>query len=268
MAKLAKTVYGNSLRSDEPLSYAQIYQIAPSIFTETRSQGRSERYLHIPTITVLETLRSEGFEPFMVAQTRSSDREHARHMVRLRRRSDIYAREANEVILLNSHDGTSSYQLLAGMFRAVCQNSLVAGSVIQDFRVRHTGRLLDDVIEGVYSVVEDFSRLNETREYMQHHVLSQDDATHFAESALKLRWDEPPVHATQVLRPRRFEDTRSDLWTTFNRVQEHLLKGGTRYRNTKGRGQSTRRVSAIEENIRLNKGLFDLAMTHLPQVGK
>ncbi|MNW03587.1 hypothetical protein D3C71_1995420 [compost metagenome] len=36
---------------------------------------------------------------------------------RLRHASQINGREANEIILLNSHDGTSSYQMLAGMFR-------------------------------------------------------------------------------------------------------------------------------------------------------
>ena len=65
-------------------------------------------------------MRKEGFEPFMVAQTRVRDdskREHTKHMLRLRHASQINDAEANEVILLNSHDGTSSYQMLSGLFR-------------------------------------------------------------------------------------------------------------------------------------------------------
>ena len=42
--------------------------------------------------------------------------------------------EANEIILLNSHDGTSSYQMLAGMFRFVCSNGLVCGDTVADVR--------------------------------------------------------------------------------------------------------------------------------------
>jgi hypothetical protein len=38
-------------------------------------------------------------------------------MLRLRHASQINGAEANEIILLNSHDGTSSYQMLAGQFR-------------------------------------------------------------------------------------------------------------------------------------------------------
>lgn len=38
----------------------------------------------------------------------------------------------------NSHDGTSSYQMIAGMFRFVCCNGMVAGEIHNDVRVRHT----------------------------------------------------------------------------------------------------------------------------------
>src|SRR3546814_2711975 len=82
--------------------------------------SRSERYSYIPTATVLQELRGEGFEPFMVCQTRvrhDDGRDYTKHMIRLRHASQINGREANEIILLNSHDGTSSYQMLAGMFR-------------------------------------------------------------------------------------------------------------------------------------------------------
>ena len=65
---------------------------------------------------VLAGLQKEGFEPFMVCQSRTrieDRREHTKHMVRLRHASQIVTNEANEIILINSHDGTSSYQMLA-----------------------------------------------------------------------------------------------------------------------------------------------------------
>ncbi|CAB1371333.1 protein of unknown function (plasmid) [Denitratisoma oestradiolicum] len=79
---------------------------------------------------MLNGLRRGGFQPFMACQTRVRDdgkREHTKHMIRLRHADQIAGREANEIILLNSHDGTSSYQMLAGMFRFVCQNGMVCG---------------------------------------------------------------------------------------------------------------------------------------------
>lgn len=108
------------LRSDYPLSDEQIRTVAPSIFADAPHASRSHRYAYIPTATILTSLRKEGFQPFMVTQTRVRDegkREHTKHMVRLRHAGQITAAEANEIILLNSHDGTSSYQLMAGLFR-------------------------------------------------------------------------------------------------------------------------------------------------------
>lgn len=58
------------LRADRPLSDDQIREVAPSIFAEAAHDSRSERYSYIPTAAVLAELRGEGFEPFMVCQTR------------------------------------------------------------------------------------------------------------------------------------------------------------------------------------------------------
>jgi hypothetical protein len=109
------------MRGDQPLSEDQMRAAAPSIFAEGKHASRSERYTYIPTIDVLRGLRKEGFEPFMVAQGASrveGKAEFTKHMIRMRHAGQVQTRpEANEIILINSHDGASSYQMLAGMFR-------------------------------------------------------------------------------------------------------------------------------------------------------
>src|ERR1700712_609116 len=141
------------LRSDHPLSDEQIRLVAPSIFAEAKHQSRSERYSYIPTAAVLTELRKEGFQPFMVTQTRvrqDDRRDFTKHLIRLRHATQINGSEANEVILLNSHDGSSSYQMLAGMFRFVCKNGLVCGDTTADVRIPHKGDVTHHVIEGAY----------------------------------------------------------------------------------------------------------------------
>ena len=104
------------VRSDTPLADDQMRRAAPSIFAEGKHGSRSERYTYIPTIDVLRGLRKEGFEPFMVAQSQSrieGKTEFTKHMIRLRHASDeagpTSARpEANEIILINSHDVCAS----------------------------------------------------------------------------------------------------------------------------------------------------------------
>ena len=255
------------LRSDSPLSDDQIHRVAPSIFAEAPHESRSQRYAYIPTATVLTELRKEGFQPFMVTQTRTRHedrRDYTKHMIRLRHASQINARgEANEIILLNSHDGTSSYQMLAGMFRFVCSNGLVCGDTVADVRVPHKGDVAGQVIEGAYQVLHGFDRALESRESMQAITLDEGEAEVFARAALSLKYDDPdkpaPITESQILMPRRFDDRRSDLWSVFNRTQENLTKGGLHGRSANGRRQQTRPVQGIDSDIRLNRALWLLA---------
>lgn len=255
------------LRSDSPLSDDQIHRVAPSIFADAPHESRSQRYAYIPTAAVLAELRKEGFQPFMVTQTRVRDagkREHTKHMLRLRHASQINARgEANEIILLNSHDGTSSYQMLAGMFRFVCSNGLVCGDTVADVRVPHKGDVAGQVIEGAYQVLHGFDRALESRESMQAITLHDSEAEVFARAALSLKYDDPdkpaPITESQILMPRRFDDRRPDLWSVFNRTQENLTKGGLHGRSANGRRQQTRPVQGIDSDVRLNRALWLLA---------
>ncbi len=255
------------LRSDSPLSDDQIHRVAPSIFAEAPHESRSQRYAYIPTATVLTELRKEGFQPFMVTQTRTRHedrRDYTKHMIRLRHASQINARgEANEIILLNSHDGTSSYQMLAGMFRFVCSNGLVCGDTVADVRVPHKGDVAGQVIEGAYQVLHGFDRALESRESMQAITLDEGEAEVFARAALSLKSDDPdkpaPITESQILMPRRFDDRRPDLWMTFNRIQENLTKGGLSGRSANGRRQQTRPVQGIDSDVRLNRALWLLA---------
>ena len=142
-----------STRSNHPLSDEEIVRVAPSIFAEGKHQSRSQRYAYIPTSDVLKGLRNEGFQPFMVCQTRVRDEsrhEYTKHMIRLRHANQITGKEANEIILLNSHDGSSSYQMLSGMYRFVCANGMVCGDTLNDIRIPHKGNIIHEVIEGAF----------------------------------------------------------------------------------------------------------------------
>lgn len=254
------------LRADRPLSDDQIRAVAPSIFADAPHGSRSERYAYIPTATVLTKLRQEGFEPFMVCQTRVRNedrREYTKHLIRLRHASQINGSEANEVILLNSHDGTSSYQMLAGLFRFVCHNGLVCGDTAADIRVPHKGDVAGQVIEGAYEVLQGFGQVRQSRDAMRAITLDTGEAEILARSALALKYDDPdkpaPVTESQLLVPRRFDDRKPDLWSAFNRIQENMIKGGLSARTALGRRQRTREVQGIDQNLRLNRALWMLA---------
>src|SRR5580765_5957048 len=182
------------LRSDLPLVEEQMRLAAPSIFAPGKHASRSERYTYIPTIDVLRGLRKEGFEPFMVAQSRSriaGKTEFTKHMIRMRHLAQVEARgEANEIILINSHDGASSYQMLAGVLSFVCCNGLVCGTVSNDIRIPHKGNVQDEVIEGAFRVLDDFEVVDASTDAMKTLTLNDDEERAFATAALALRYGE------------------------------------------------------------------------------
>lgn len=258
----------NQLRTERPLTDEQLRRIAPSIFAEAAHESRSARYTYIPTIDVVSALRREGFEPFMVAQSRARDvsrREFTRHMLRLRHAGAVVSKvgdEIPEVVLINSHDGTSSYQMVAGLFRLICTNGLMVGSSMDEIRVHHTGDVVGRVIEGAYTVVEEFGRVQAQADSMKAIALTDGEQRAFGQAALVAKYGEQPAYPVtvdQVLQPRRSDDNGADLWRVFNRTQENLVRGGLRSRSATGRRQRTREVAGITQNVQLNRALWTLA---------
>ena len=258
------------LRADAPLSEKEMRGAAPSLFAEGKHASRSERYTYIPTIDVLRGLRKEGFEPFMVAQSKSrieGKTDFTKHMIRMRHAGHVSTRpEANEIILINSHDGASSYQMLAGVFRFVCCNGLVVGTVANDIRIPHKGNIQNDVIDGAFRVLEDFESVDASTEGMKAIELKPEEERVFATAALALRYGErtegqPPAPITpdQLVEARRPEDLGHSLWTTFQRVQENTLRGGQSGRSVQGRRLQTRAVGSIDRSVNLNRALWVLA---------
>ena len=252
----------------EALDNDALYRHVPSIFAREAHDSRSERYVYVPTIDIVEGLRREGWFPFFAVQAvpRDGSRHgHAKHMLRLRRDDGIGKPEAAEVIIVNSHDGTSAYQMFAGMLRFVCTNSMIAGERFEEVRVPHKGDIQHDIIEGVYTIAEDFPRLIDATESMKEITLSADERTVLAEASLVARYgeDESPVRPDQIIQPRRREDDGRSLWTTFNVIQENMIRGGLhgQKRNAEGRirRNQTRAINGIDQNVTLNRALWTLA---------
>ena len=219
-------------------------------------------------VAILENLQREGFQPFFACQTRVRDpgrRGYTKHMLRLRRAGEINGEHVFEIILLNSHDGTSSYQMLPGYFRFVCQNGCVCGQSLGEVRVPHRGNVVEKVIEGAYEVVGVFDRIEEKRDAMQSLVLPPPARQALAQAALTYRYgdEHQPVTTADILTPRRREDYGKDLWSTYQTIQENMLKGGISGRSAKGKRIHTRAIHSIDTDIKLNRALWVMTETLL-----
>lgn len=256
----------NQIRRERPLTNDELQRFVPSIFSEDKHGSRSDRYTYIPTITLLDKLRDEGFQPFFACQTRVRDLDkigHTKHMLRLRREGQIDdGKEVPEIILLNSHDGSSSYQMIPGLFRFVCTNGLVCGETFGQIRVPHKGDVVGQVIEGAFEVLNIFDKVDAQRDAMKSIALNREEQRVFARAALTFKYEseeQAPITLDQVIQPRRWEDKKDDLWTTYQRTQENMIKGGLVGRTAKGKRTTTRAVNGIDGDIKLNRALWQIA---------
>lgn len=274
------SLYAKTARFDtaRALTESELRTLAPSIFATTAHESRSDRFRPIPTIEVLRGLQREGFSPVAARQAVSrvpGKADFTKHLIRLRRLDDAKALTVGdnvfEMMLKNANDGTAAYDLLSGLWRIRCMNSLVTMSQAMDsVKVRHSG---DDitarVIDATFTVVKDAQRALAAPADWSAITLNNDHKRAFAKAAHVLRFGDAegnvenhPIPATRLLEARRADDNGDDLWTTFNVVQENVIQGGLhgigRDANGRTRRATTRKVKGIDQDIKLNKALWTL----------
>jgi hypothetical protein len=198
------------------------------------------------------------------AGARKRDPQYARHIVRLRqlRESVTLVDAVPEIVLINSHDGTSSYTMHAGLFRPVCCNGLLMRIADIGFvRLAHRNVLVGEVVRSALELAARFDGMQMICEAMAARDLSLGERQSFASKALQLRYEgHAPIEPDRLLGVRRQADEGSDLWRVYNRVQENLLRGGLPGRSQSGRQVSTRAIGAIREDVRINLALWNLAV--------
>ena len=256
-----------AIRRNDPISSDELRAVIPSAFAGEPHESRSHRYTFIPTAAVIDGLAGEGFLPFAAMQQRTRDeskRDYTRHLIRFRHPGMVPQAVGDvipEIVLLNSHDGSSAYRLMAGLFRLVCRNGMVVSeSMCADVSVRHSGNVVDTVIEGAYQVLDNTRIAIEASQTYQQIALTSREQEAFGDAAAELRWTEhAPVTGADLVQPRRSADAAGSLWHTFNRTQENIIRGGQRGRTATNGRTTTREVTGVTENVRLNRALWTLA---------
>lgn len=257
------------------LTLEDIHKRTPSVFSTKPWEKTSQKYQFLPTSRVVEGLMNNGFECWQAKQSRTrieGKENFTKHVLRFRLPSS-YTNERGEivpeVVLFNSHDGTTSYRLMLGLFRIVCSNGLVvASNTIKDIRIPHKGKsnLIDDVIEGSYEIIKEFPKVQEDIDSFQNLSLTFDQQKTYAKNALSLLDSSLEIDPATVLRARRFEDnfdnletSSRSLWKTMNVVQENIVRGGV-FGISKVTQQHRRLPSmrSVSKDTKFNRDLWSL----------
>lgn len=233
----------------------------------------SARYAHVNTANIVSALKETGFDvaQAQVARIRKQEKQgFQKHLFRLRREGQV---EINgvypEVLLRNSYDGTSAFEVSVGLFRLVCLNGLMASQGLSfHAKVRHTGNALDEVTRQVQIAASESDKLLGVVEKWQTIRLDQTQELQFGILAANLLApnvaDLRPT-AKGLINPARYQDVEPTLWNVFNRVQENAMRG--RYiilrQHTDFQHRlpfvKARAIKGLDRSIQFNRDLWTLA---------
>ena len=288
---MSHVIFSRSSNNAE-LGTDRIQRLAPAVFADTVKDTLSPRYAQLRTADVMPVMSDHGFVPVQAAQKRSrkSSPLHTQHMVAFAHRDsliDAYNPDASrgEIIIYNSHDGTGSIKMFAGAFRFICSNGIVAGDGYQS-RLYHNQANVNSFELMLTNTIKRMPVMLERIELMRNTQVSYDMSLELATKAALTRWDWTPeldvaavpkgsyatgLTARSMLDVRRSADQYNDAWTVFNRIQENVIRGGAMIKsfsdlNTEGRYRKSRAVNSVNENIRVNRQLWDIAENTLELV--
>ncbi|MDF1880564.1 DUF932 domain-containing protein [Sulfurimonas sp. MAG313] len=215
-----------------PLNQDELLSQAPALFTEKPHFEASDKYYFVSTIDVINEIKSLNWYPTSVQQSSVKDidkKGHQRHLVRFRHFDDLLSPKENavELLLFNSHDRSTAFSISAGIYRFVCANGLViADSVFESYKIKHIGDRFNNVQNAINNITAFKPQLEQKINTFESIHLSQAEQESFARSSIPLRFHKHlQVDLKDLLTPHREEDTKDDLYTTLNVIQENLLRG-------------------------------------------
>lgn len=246
------------------LTYIELEAIVPAAFAESPSPRTSDNYRFISTKHILDDLNERGYYPVRATQPESKD-PYCIHSITLRRTGGdlVVGDVVPEVMLTNSHNALRSFSITAGLYRLACSNGLLISFSAFSLKAkqRHLGRNhLDDQLNyALENVDEGLKYLPQMRERQ----LNEKEQLDFSYEAAFIRENGHPGLAKQydlraLLKVRREEDLAPTLWSTYNRLQENILKGGVA-----GRIRELKPITQVDRSAKINKQLWETALTFL-----
>ncbi len=222
----------------------------PSAFhTTTGAPATTPKYSPIPTAEVIRALLDEGWNIDRAFVGKSNRTPASQGNAPFRRHTAVLRHPdvgmnidgdggTLELLLRNSHDGASSYQLDLGIFRMICSNGLVLKSAdLGTFRARHVSRSAD--IAAILAGSRDLAGRAPTvsaRVTAMRNSYADDYAETSTQLVRKLTtiglsargaWRDGDWLPGAYIAPRRYADGGGSLWDALNIAQEHAIRGVT-----------------------------------------
>jgi len=248
------------MRQPSLLTLNDIALRAPSILATQPVPGASDKYSFVPTTAAIEMIMGAGWKPYSAYQShvrKDYKRGFQRHVINFTMGQEVTAvgDEIFSLMLSNSHDRGSAFQLSMGVYRLVCSNGLIIGSDKFNFSHKHIGFDSTAFLADVKEVVTHTAEISHKVDNFKEIGMTPSEIGVYAAAASQLISDEPEtINQADITRPRRWEDKVDNLWMVYNRTQENVMRGGVRRHGMK----KTRNIKNIDRSTKLNKALWVL----------
>ena len=253
----------------EILTREEIQKSAPAVYAKAPKSSMTDRYTFVSTEKMLNNFAEAGWYPTKAFQSKLTKKTlhknpaERKHVVRLSNPSfQPVMKEVGsltpEILLINSHDGTSGVKMEIGLFRMVCSNGLViADSRFAEIKKRHSGEK-DEIFRIIAEAGKEFPEVwNKISEY-SNLKLSDKQKIEFANLAIEFNWGKTStISPESILIPKRNEDYKNDIFHIMNIIQENIIKGKVEYIHPlKNSVRHTKQIKNADRDIRINTFLW------------
>lgn len=242
----------------------------PLLLTQTNGLNMSERYTPLATGEIVSLLETKGFQlksSNAVKVRQQTSEGYQRHLMRFTHPDFESALDNSrpDLVIINSYDGSSSINLMLGVYRFACANGLIAGTGLGGASIRHVGDVRTKLVASANQVCASVPKLVSEVQRLQLRQTTSAERVEFSKRAFELRIQSPGAQLLIVPSIIRSEDVQTDAWTVFNVWQEMIMRRGIRYfdpnaplnfRNIK----NARGIKSISRSTQLNQSLWDTAM--------
>ncbi len=251
----------------KPLSNDELFNVAPSIFSENPIETVSDKYAFVPTHKLLDIFRDAGYYPIMASESkaREENQGYQKHIILFRSLENLLRPNAKDeyedIVLTNSHNRTSSFIVDLAIFRIVCSNMLVVPSKsFVHHSIVHVGFNKNKVKNAIAEVTSYMPKIKELVATFKSIHLTPSEEQMLANAAIDIRFDTNThyIKADELLKVNYEEDNAPTLWSAYNRIQEAMIRGGVKMKNLiTNKTFTSKAINGIDATIKFNKELFE-----------
>ena len=149
-----------------------------------KHDSRTDKYNFISTENVLNYFSDKGWNigkdnagseliTYSKSKTNSGFQSH---LIRLRNNDfNINDNYIPEIVIINSHDGSKALRLALGVFRFVCENGLISGNSLDQYKISHKGFTYEKLELALSSLLGQVDSLNHNIERLSRTHLTENE---------------------------------------------------------------------------------------------